>query len=74
MTDSVKREIKAAEEERKTIGTDLEKFKNSYARYIIEDKEKIKDFITHPYVPTKKDIRKKKREAFFNKLKKALGL
>ncbi len=74
MTDSVKREIRAAEEERNTIDTDLEKTKEIYAKYIITDQEKIKDYIAHPYVVSKRDIRKKKLEMFFNKLRKAMGL
>lgn len=67
-------EIKASEEERLASLNEVEKFKKSYAKYMITDKDKIKDYIEHPYVPTKKDIRKKKRHEFFNKLKKAIGL
>lgn len=74
MTEKVKSELKAAEEEREAILNEMEKFKKSYARYIIDGQDKIKEQIAHPYVVTKKDMRKKKAEMFFNKVKKAIGL
>lgn len=74
MTEKVKNEFKAVETEREAILDDMEKFKKSYARYIVADKDKIKDYVLHPHVITKKDVRKKKVENFFNKIKKAIGL
>lgn len=74
MTEKVKNEYKAAEEERKIIAEDLEKSKRSFAEYIIRDKAKIEEMVAHPYVVTKKDVRKRKRQDFLNKLKKVFGL
>lgn len=74
MTDDILAKAKALEEDRKAIGEDIEKFKNTYAKYIISDGDKIKESIAHPYVVTKKDVRKKKIQNFFNKIKKAIGL
>jgi len=74
MTDNVKAEITAANEERKQIEKDLDKSKDGFAKYIIADQENIRNYLAHPYVPTKKDVRKKKRLEFINKFKKALGL
>lgn len=74
MTDKVKNEFKAVETEREAILNDMEKFKKSYAKYIITDQDKIRESITHPHVVTKKDIRKKKLQNFFDKFKKAIGL
>ena len=74
MTEKVKNEFKAVETEREAILNDMEKFKKSYAKYIITDQDRIKEYIVHPYVVTKKDIRKKKLQNFFNKIKKAIGL
>jgi hypothetical protein len=74
MTDKLKKEIESAMEERKTILEDLDKEKESYAKYLISQKENIKNYFDHPYVVTKKDIRKKKMENFKNKLKKVFGL
>ena len=74
MTEKVKNEFKAVETEREAILNDMEKFKKSYAKYIITDQDKIKNSIAHPYVVTKKDIRKKKFQNFFDKFKKAIGL
>ena len=74
MTDKLKKEIESAMEERKTILDDLDKEKESYAKYLISQKENIKNYFDHPYVVTKKDIRKKKMENFKNKLKKVFGL
>ena len=74
MTEKVKNELKVVETEREAILDDMEKFKKSYAKYIITDQDKIKEYIVHPYVVTKKDIRKKKLQNFFNKIKKAIGL
>jgi hypothetical protein len=74
MTDKLKKEIESAMEERKTILEDLDKEKESYAKYLIAQKENIKNYFDHPYVVTKKDIRKKKMENFKNKLKKVFGL
>ena len=74
MTDKLKKEIESAMEERKTILEDLDKEKESYAKYLISQKENIKNYLDHPYVVTKKDIRKKKMENFKNKLKKVFGL
>lgn len=67
-------EIKAAEEEKTVIADELEKFKNTYAKYVIDDKDKIKDSVSNPYVPTKKEIMHQKRSNFLNKVKKAIGL
>ena len=53
---------------------ELEKLKDAYAKYIIEDADKIKNDISHPYVVTKKDVRMKRMKDFFNKFKKAIGL
>ena len=61
--------------EERTAGLhEIEKFKESYARYMIADKEKITNYIAHPHVITKKEIRKWKIRDFFNKVKKAIGL
>jgi hypothetical protein len=45
-----------------------------YTALANNDQDKIKEYIVHPYVVTKKDIRKKKFQNFFNKIKKAIGL
>lgn len=74
MTENVKKELKISEEERQLVLNEVEKFKKNYAKYMVGDVDKIREHIEHPYVPTKKDFRKKKVEVFFNKLKKALGL
>ena len=74
MTDKVRNEMKSVEGEREAILNDIEKFKKSYAKYIITDQDKIRENIVHPYVVTKKDVRKKKVSNFFNKIKKAIGL
>ena len=41
MTDDILAKAKALEEDRKAIGEDIEKFKNTYAKYIISDGDKI---------------------------------
>ena len=74
MTDRMKREIESAAEERKVIFEDLDKEKVSYAKYLLSQRENIKDYFEHPYVVTKKDIRRKKMENLMNKLKKVFGL
>ncbi len=74
MTDKVRDELKACEEDRKMIADDLEVFKDRYAKYIVSCEDAIKESVLHPYVPEKRDIRKKKMGEFMNKLKKVLGL
>ena len=74
MTDKISRELKTVEEERGSMLKDIDKMKESYARYLISDSKNINDYITHPHIITKKEIRKKKLSNFFNKVKKALGL
>jgi hypothetical protein len=74
MTDKVRNGMKSVESEREAILHDVEKFKKSYAEYIVADREKIRESIEHPYVVTKKDVRKKKFRNFFDKIKKAIGL
>ena len=74
MTDKIKNELRATEELRLAELNDVEKFQKSYAKYIIADQDNIRNNIVHPYVVTKKDIRKKKFQNFLNKLKKAFGL
>lgn len=67
-------EIKAAKEERASGLEEVEKFKRSYAKYVISDMERIRDSVEHPYVATKKDVRRHRRMMFFNKLKRVLGI
>lgn len=74
MTNSVRKEIEAAEAEKRTIGEEMARSIDNFAKYIISDQDNIRYLVAHPYVPTKKDIRKKKREEFRNKLKKVLGI
>ncbi len=74
MTDNIKDKLKMVEAERNAGNIELEKLKNAYAKYIIEDADKIKNDISHPYVVTKKDVRMKRMKDFFNKFKKAIGL
>ena len=74
MTDKVMDELKACEDDRKMIADDLEAFKDRYAKYIASCGGDIRDGISHPSVPEKRDIRKNKRSEFMNKLKKVLGL
>ena len=57
MTNKVRNEMKAVEGEREAILYDIEKFKKSYAKYIITDQDKIKECVAHPYVVTKKGKR-----------------
>lgn len=71
---NIKNKMKAVDEEREASMRQVEKYKSDFAKYIISEQEKIRHDVEHPYVVTKKDIRKKKRETFFNKLKKALGI
>ena len=70
---NIKNKMKAVDEGRQASMRQLERDKQNFARYIISEQDKIMHDIEHPYVITKKDVRKKKRETFFNKLKKALG-
>lgn len=74
MTDNIKEKMKMVEAERDAGNIELEKLKDAYAKYIIEDADKIKNDISHPYVVTKKDVRMKRMKDFFNKFKKAIGL
>jgi hypothetical protein len=74
MTDNIKEKMKMVEAERNAGNIELEKLKDAYAKYIIEDADKIKNDISHPYVVTKKDVRMKRMKDFFNKFKKAIGL
>jgi len=74
MTDNIKEKMKIVEAERDAGNIELEKLKDAYAKYIIEDADKIKNDISHPYVVTKKDVRMKRMKDFFNKFKKAIGL
>ena len=74
MTDNIKEKMKMVEAERDAGNIELEKLKDAYAKYIIEDVDKIKNDISHPYVVTKKDVRMKRMKDFFNKFKKAIGL
>lgn len=74
MTDNIKEKMKMVEAERNAGNIELEKLKDAYAKYIIEDADKIKNDVSHPYVVTKKDVRMKRMKDFFNKFKKAIGL
>ena len=46
MTDKLKKEIESAMEERKTILEDLDKEKESYAKYLISKKKTLKTIWT----------------------------
>ena len=74
MTNSVRKEIEAAEAENVTMGEEMVRSIDNFAKYIMNEQDSIRYQIAHPYVPTKKDIRRKKRGEFVNKLKKVLGL
>ena len=74
MTEKVKNELKTAKEERRIQMMEVEKFKDGFAKSLLENRDKILEDVRHPYMPSKKDIRREKRNRFFNKLKKVLGL
>ena len=74
MTDRMKSEIESAKEEQKLILEDLDREKETFAKYITSQKDNMKNYLSHPYVVTKKDIRRKRMENFMNKLKKVFGL
>lgn len=71
---NVTNKLKAVEEERAASIHQIEKYKKDYAKSLVANRDEMLEQIKHPQVITKKDIRKKKRETFFNKLKKALGI
>lgn len=74
MTDRMKSEIESAKEEQKIILDDLDREKEAFARYIVSQRDSMKDYLDHPYVVTKRDVRRKRMENFKNKLKKVFGL
>lgn len=74
MTEKVKNELRTAKEERKAQMIEVEKFKDGFAKSLLENRDKILEEAKYPYTMSKKDIRREKRNRFFNKIKKALGL
>ena len=72
MTDRLEKEMKATEEQRLAGLGEVEKFKKDFARKMSVSRDEMLAKLNH--VPTKKEVRKYKREVFFNKIKRALGL
>lgn len=74
MTERVMNEIQASKDEKKVIAEELDRSKTNFAKYILSEQDAIKYQVNHPYAPTKKELRRQRRERFLNKLKKVFGL